>query len=663
MRCFLPLLTLLAACGDKDTPADTATLPDASDTAPQIAPDTGFTPPDDTASPVDSDGDGLYDYEEESLGTNPNLADTDGDGLNDGEERGQGTDPRVEDSDFDGVSDGDEVNTHGTDPLDDDSDDDGLRDGEEIHNPDYRGLDPLSADTDGDGVSDGDEIEDGTDPTDATSYSEAPAINEWASCQPSGKQDPSDVVTAPTSDTFGSSSYYSDDYTSADGGIECLCTLSFRDTSKVTGITVRVPTAVHDNSDWSEDALYPMAVAVKLPWKTNGEAGDSDYDDGVRIAKSSTDDGVVTSTFNSTEYWYGFSVDLLDPDDEFETTSLSADETTLETVDLTSDEYEVRVTYINPDGESMGTCSRLGGEDSESGYAGYLQLRLDYDSGAEKKLLVSKLKEKALQIPRNEAGDAEDELACAPEQSGTTRFALIDWRGNRRPDAVALSGTRQYAYSQMSTVTVVDWNGATSLQLGGFGTDRLTLTPESSSADITSDSFWIGHGAWSMTTGGANDGVGPIVDITHQCPASFTVREESDGQAWPLTWAMLDSAVSEATDGISLTDFLPEGTQAAWPAFLLRLRPAGEGTDISHTLSLQAHGMRSLLTLPLHQNADGTFSLNFRSPTWHLVGTVEKKDAGLLVTLSKPSTLSTPLGPVPLEAVTLSLPGYADDTW
>ncbi len=657
MRLSLPLLPLLLSCGDKDEPTDTA----APDTAAQLSLDTDSAAPSgDTANPVDSDGDGLYDYEEQRMGTNPSNPDTDGDGLSDREERDAGTDPLVEDSDSDGLDDGDEV-SRGTDPLDDDSDDDGLRDGEEVNNADYRGLDPLNADSDGDGVEDGEELEDGTDPTDATSYSLDPAINEWASCQPSDKQTPSDVVTAPTDNTFGSSSYYSDDYRS-DGGMECLCTLSFADTSKVTGITVRVPTAVHDNSDWSEDALYPMAVAVKLPWKVNGEPGDSDYDDGFRVAKASENDGVVTSTFNGTEYWYGFSVDLLDPDTEFDTTSLSEDETTLEEVSLTSDEYEVRVTYVNPDGSKMGDCTRLGGEDSESGYAGYLQLRLDYDAGAEKKLLISKQKAKALQIPRNEAGDAEDTLACTPEQTATTRFALIDWGGTRRPDPVAVSGTRQYAYSQMKTVTVVDWSGATSLQLGGFGAQRITLTPESPTAQLQDDSFWVGHGAWSMTLGEDNDGLGPIVDITHQCPASFTVREEADGQAWPLTWSMLSDAVSEATSGITLTDFLPESTQTAWPAFLLRLRPAGEGSDISHTLSLQAHGMKPLLTLPLHQKVDGTYSLDYRSPSWHLVGSVAKKDDALLVTLSKPSTLRTPLGPIALEAVTLSLPGYADDT-
>ena len=663
---------LLIGCGDKD-PID-SDVPTSLDTAaPEIPADTtsDSQPPADTAAdqlldtgtPTDSDGDGLTDAEELSLGTDPENPDSDGDGLTDYEERhNYGTGPQNADSDFDGISDGDEVNTYGTDPLDDDSDDDGLEDGEEIHNTDYRGLDPLSDDTDGDGVSDGDEIDDGTDPTDASSYSEAPGINEWASCQPTDAQTPVDVVTQPTSNTFGDSSYYYSYDREDGGGTECLCTLSFVGSEKVTGITVRVPTAVHGGSDWATELLYPMAVAVKLPWKANGEEGDSDYDSGFRLAIYDVDNGVATDKYNGTEYWYGFSIDSSDPDGEFETTSLSEDETTLETVQLTSDEYEVRVSFINPDGDSIGDCTRLGGDDSVSGYAGYLQLRLDYDAGSEKKLLLNKKKAQALQIPLNEAGLAEDELACVAGETSTTRFQLLDWKGNRKPTLLAISGDRQHAYSQMTKITVVDWNGSTNLQIGGFGSKPLSLTTDTASVDITGDDLWIGHGVWSMSRDGGRDGFGPVVDITHQCPSAQTIREEADGQAWPLTWSMLDGVVKDASNGISLLDQLPEGVQSSWPSFLLRLRPAGEGADISHTLNLQAHGMRSLMTLPLHQKPNGSLALDFRNATWHLVGTVEKKDTSLIVSLSDKSTLNTPLGPISLEAVTLTLPGYGDDT-
>lgn len=64
------------------------------------------------AAPIDSDGDGLTDSEEVTLGTNPNMQDTDGDGLFDYEE----------------------VNTYRTDPLKADTDGDGFSDGQEVRN-------------------------------------------------------------------------------------------------------------------------------------------------------------------------------------------------------------------------------------------------------------------------------------------------------------------------------------------------------------------------------------------------------------------------------------------------------------------------------------------------------------------------------------------------
>jgi uncharacterized protein (TIGR03382 family) len=118
------------------------------------------------SSDPDSDGDGLTDSEEATLGTDPYDDDSDGDGLTDGEEvLSEGTDPLDEDSDDDGLVDGQEVYSTGTDPLDEDSDDDGLLDGDEV----FAGTDPSDADSDDDGISDGDELAAGTDPSDADS--------------------------------------------------------------------------------------------------------------------------------------------------------------------------------------------------------------------------------------------------------------------------------------------------------------------------------------------------------------------------------------------------------------------------------------------------------------------------------------------------------------
>lgn len=137
---------------------------------------------------TDTDEDGLPDFFEKEIGSNPSLADTDGDGIPDGYEAiNLGTDPTLtdcdengtndadEDSDSDGLSnlkeyelktnpnnkdtdgdsltDGDEVNKHKTNPLVVDTDEDGLEDGDEVK----FGTNPLVADSDKDGIVDGKE--------------------------------------------------------------------------------------------------------------------------------------------------------------------------------------------------------------------------------------------------------------------------------------------------------------------------------------------------------------------------------------------------------------------------------------------------------------------------------------------------------------------------
>lgn len=113
----------------------------------------------------DTDGDGLDDYAEVMTHkTNPLVKDTDGDGLNDGDEvLIHKTDPLKPDTDGDGLSDGDEVLIHKTNPLNVDTDGDGLNDMEEVVK--YL-TNPLVKDTDGGTVNDGDEVAAGTNPLD-----------------------------------------------------------------------------------------------------------------------------------------------------------------------------------------------------------------------------------------------------------------------------------------------------------------------------------------------------------------------------------------------------------------------------------------------------------------------------------------------------------------
>ena len=191
----------------------------------------------------------------------PPDADTDGDGLTNTEEDTLGTDPLDADSDDDGISDGDEVGdnaTHDegtdTDPLNADTDGDGVQDGtesgvtervnvpspgpmvgtdREVFVPDAdpeSTTDPLVADTDLDGIDDGTEDADGDGAVDR--YESDPndfcdPIDTSTSC-PGGDTDGDGLTNAeeealgtdPTSDDTDDDGV--DDGTEADSGTDPL---------------------------------------------------------------------------------------------------------------------------------------------------------------------------------------------------------------------------------------------------------------------------------------------------------------------------------------------------------------------------------------------------------------------------------------------------------
>ncbi len=110
---------------------------------------------------VDTDGDGLFDGVEASLGTDPNNTDTDDDGINDGTEVGSDTSNPL-DEDGDGI-----IDALDSDVID--SDNDGVNDQQDPGNSNPCVPDNLNmlCDTDGDGITDGEEIANGSNPFDA----------------------------------------------------------------------------------------------------------------------------------------------------------------------------------------------------------------------------------------------------------------------------------------------------------------------------------------------------------------------------------------------------------------------------------------------------------------------------------------------------------------
>lgn len=104
----------------------------------------------------DSDSDDVSDFDEMNLGLDPNNQDTDGDNLNDGAELSiHNTLPTNQDTDGDTINDGDEVNVYQTDPLSEDSDGDTIADGIELLT---LNSNPKNTDSDNDGLTDDDEF-------------------------------------------------------------------------------------------------------------------------------------------------------------------------------------------------------------------------------------------------------------------------------------------------------------------------------------------------------------------------------------------------------------------------------------------------------------------------------------------------------------------------
>jgi hypothetical protein len=132
----------------------------------------GVADPGDFDEHTDSDGDGFADWFEQigwfvtvhfddgtqttsHVTSDPYSKDTDGDGIWDGDENRHNFDPRTDDTDADQVSDYDEYNVWYSDPRWQDTDLDGISDLLEI---DFFHTSPIDADTDGDQMNDSDEL-------------------------------------------------------------------------------------------------------------------------------------------------------------------------------------------------------------------------------------------------------------------------------------------------------------------------------------------------------------------------------------------------------------------------------------------------------------------------------------------------------------------------
>ena len=158
---------------------------------------------------ADQDLDGLPDYIEDQIGTDPLKADTDEDGLTDYVEIMIGYDPTNPDTDGNGITDGNEdCDNDGlsnlqeisfeTNMVMDDTDGDYLSDGDEVN---VYNTNPLVPDSDDDGINDGDEVAIGKNPLDGSDGSTR--ISQTLSKDINNSEDPVITSVSVTTDLAG----------------------------------------------------------------------------------------------------------------------------------------------------------------------------------------------------------------------------------------------------------------------------------------------------------------------------------------------------------------------------------------------------------------------------------------------------------------------------
>jgi hypothetical protein len=617
------LLTALALSACNDTPQKPVEDDPVEDTG-TTAPDSG-TPGDtgpvvDTSTPcVDVDEDGLCDDLEEGYGATVGNPDSDGDGLLDGEEVELGTKPNDADSDDDTLSDKAEHDA-GTNPMAADSDEDGLDDAEEI----TWGTDPWIPDTDGDGFTDGAEELAGSVPTDASSVpgdgaGDVVYCKEGALTEGKGDTLYNAAEEAGRAGMFsGDPSRLYTDWSSWSGGTECSCTFSLSDKTPahVVGVSVWIPTRVHDGTPWAPN---PMPAAVYIETPTALDSGVPAFSLENVIAEGDTSAGGATDT------WYAFDEVSSDPDTEYGISPTGA-------VDV-SGTYKVWVSYANPERADMQGCSRLASDDSD---ADRLAFRVDTE--------VSE----AARFARPAGPPSADPLACAPGARRSTRFALADIGEGTR--LLPIGGERSYVGARASQVTVTDWHGAERLELRRPGGEVLVLTPENSTVNLGDQPLSVTSTRWRAARDTPGTWTAPDVEITHTCPTSAAPMLPAGTLS--ASWADLDAAISSATGGPGLALWRNGLAESSLTAVRASLELGDETKGDPDHLILGAPGGGRLEGLLLASDGPDRWRFHHRRAGLEVRGTVVRSGEDLLVSLTEGEIglggLSLPLQPAQL---------------
>ncbi len=266
-----------------------------------------------------------------------------------------------------------------------------------------------------------------------------------------------------------------------------------------------------------------------------------------------------------------------------------------------------------------------------------------------------------IDIPQNPLGTDELDMACASGATATTGMQLVSFPWWGHPVPVGISGERQHLFSEISAVTVTDWQEADELDIAGADGTRVTLTRSSPSATLSGGIWPMGGVGWvtrsSTVTGEFRQ---PTLSVTHQCPTSFRTDRRLVDQAYALDLDTLDATIQAATGVTGLGEIMGIASRTDWPVLVIRVHPIINGPAAdghTHVLSLELQGSRVQVSLPMTATDLGRWDVDATGTDRQLQGHVARNPGKLTLDLTAGS-VTTALGVLQLSPTTVDLPVY-----
>jgi hypothetical protein len=274
----------------------------------------------------------------------------------------------------------------------------------------------------------------------------------------------------------------------------------------------------------------------------------------------------------------------------------------------TSTTYPVVVSFVNPSSESIAYCEHLS---AGAGSAYKLKLRLYSPTSHFAK------------------------VACRPGSRASTQLGFLNLGQGIAP--VAVSSSPNHGGSRAELLRIVDWRGATRLDLVTKAGERLTFTP--TTPEIRpSHALDLQGATWTAWTGDRPASRPPVMHIQHTCATA--PADALAPLSVPLSWESIDRLFSRRA-GLSLRQFV----QIEQPPTSAALRLSLQQTQAGPRVVIDAVGGRTLYAAPAVVGEAGQWSVEIRQANLSLDAVLWPKENGDITLVLTRGTFQTPMGP------------------